>query len=138
MLETGRIVPIVLSDLLRQTRAPGEEGMLSPAGRRRPDPAAVPGWGWLEKPEGVRGLGMPGWHGAGEGGGGGGWVPPTRGNAPAPGDGCWGRRERELRLHPGGAEGLPTAPPRPRQPSSPHRPFRPLSGARSTPKFPVP
>lgn len=25
MLETGRIVPIVLSDLLRQTRAPGEE-----------------------------------------------------------------------------------------------------------------
>lgn len=43
--------------------------------------------------------------------GGGGWVPPPRGNAPAPGDGCWGRRERELRLHPSGGEGLPTAPP---------------------------
>lgn len=107
--------------------------MLSPAGRRRPDPAAVPGWGWLEKPEGVRGLGMPGWHGEE------GWL-----GAPTPWQ-CAGTWGWVLRQEGAGAPassqrwgGTADGTPRPRHPSSPHRPFQPLSGARSTPKFPVP
>lgn len=47
---SGRIVPIGSSDLLRQLPA-RTGGMLSPAGRRRPDPAALPASGGMEMPK---------------------------------------------------------------------------------------
>lgn len=62
MLETRRIVTIVLPDLLRQTRAPGEEG--TPGGGSWILRLFGAGDGRRDKPEGEHGLGMQLWLGA--------------------------------------------------------------------------